>query len=77
MIINIYIPQGPGYIEGPMESNGEFFADKLMDLANMGTAALVFGQILGNQIQWAALLLGFSFLIFSAVVSFFLRRGEK
>jgi len=37
-----------------METNGEFFADKLMDLANYAVAALVFGQLIGAQTNWLA-----------------------
>ncbi|MBI2166649.1 MAG: hypothetical protein HYU34_00185 [Candidatus Omnitrophica bacterium] len=60
-----------------METNGKFFADKLMDLANFGVTALVFGQLLAEQMKIFPLVLGFSLLIVLPVVSYFLRKKFK
>ena len=59
-----------------MLTRREFFADKLMDLANLVAAVLVFGQWLALQIQWNAFLIGFSFYGLCAVVSYHWRETE-
>ncbi len=58
-----------------MTSHGEFYADKIMDLANLGAAALVFGQIAEGRIAWLALLGGVIWLLFCCMLSYFLRKG--
>lgn len=54
----------------------ELIADKVMDLANLVAAALVFGQWLTRSIQFDAFLLGASFYVFSLVVSYHLSRRK-
>jgi len=45
-----------------VETQGEFFADKLMDLANLAAAALIFGQLVsGQRLEWGPLLMGSRF----------------
>ena len=60
-----------------METQGEFFADKLMDLANLAMAALVFVQLVGGQIQGRPFVIGFAFFSIAVVISFLLRRKEE
>lgn len=57
-----------------MESHGEFFADKLMNLANLGVAATVFGQTLEAKFRWKLGFLGLGFFLFSVVVSWLFRK---
>ncbi len=58
-----------------MTSYGEFYADKLMDLANLGAAALIFGQLAEGQTDWHSLVIGFTWFCGCVVVSYFLRKG--
>ena len=59
-----------------METNGQFFADKLMDMANLAAAALIFGQLVGGErLQWWPFLIGVTLLVVCGVVSYILRRG--
>lgn len=37
---------------------GKFWADKLMDLANLSAAVLIFGQLTARQIYWQGVILG-------------------
>ena len=61
-----------------MESHGEFFADKIMDLANIGVGAGLLGQALEGKLSLGVGLLGLSFFSFCTVVSYILRkRGTK
>jgi len=53
---------------------GEFWADKLMDLANLSVVVLVFGQFVTNKITWPAVLMGIGLYILAVVLSLFLRR---
>jgi hypothetical protein len=39
-------------------SEGEFWADKLMDLANLSAVVLIFGQLVTPTIRWDTLGLG-------------------
>lgn len=59
-----------------MTTQRGFFADKLMDLANLAVAVLVFGQWVAGQIQFDILLLGLSFYGLTAMVSYYLT-GEN
>lgn len=70
------VPLIPVYDPEVMQTNGEFYADKLMDLANLAAAALIFGQLVENRIVWWAVGIGFSFLITIGVISFFLRKEK-
>ena len=76
MIFNIDILASLSYTPA-MQNNGQFFADKLMDLANLGFAALVFGQFLGGNIRWEIVVAGFAFFYFCIMLSFFFRKGVK
>lgn len=53
-----------------METQREFFADKIMDLANLGMSALVFGQIVEGDLQRIPLTFGLSLLFLLGMVSF-------
>jgi len=58
-----------------MESNQAFFADKLMDLANFASAALIFGQMVGeHKLRWPAFIIGVVLLFVCGVVSYVLRK---
>jgi len=59
-----------------VKSQGEFFADKLMDLANLAAAALIFGQVLSEHAYPEALAIGFSFFVLCAIMSFKLRENK-
>lgn len=60
-----------------MKSHGEFFADKLMDLANLAAAALVFGQVLSEHVYPEAFVIGLSFFGLCAIISFQLRERRN
>lgn len=60
-----------------METWNDFLSDKLMDLANYVAAALIFGQLLADRIEWRAFIFGVAFLIASYMVSFCLRERGK
>lgn len=60
-----------------MQSHGEFFADKLMDLANLAMAALVFGQLVNKEIQWGVFTVGVACFWICIVLSFFFRRQTE
>lgn len=54
----------------------ELLADKLMDLANISIAALVFGQFLSPVgLSWPLIGLGLMFYLVLSVISMHLRRG--
>ena len=59
-----------------MQTNGEFMADKLMDLANMVASALVFGQLINNEIVWWVVAIGVSFFCLCIVISSLLRKEK-
>lgn len=40
------------------KTDGYFWADKLMDLANLAAAVLIFGQFVADRIYWNGLALG-------------------
>jgi hypothetical protein len=60
-----------------MGTHGEFFADKLMDLANLAAAALIFGQIVEGRIVWTVVGIGLSFFFSCVVISLLLRKGWR
>jgi len=61
-----------------MQNQREFFADKLMDLANYAATALIFGQMVGGQrLVWPALAIGTALLLVLGLVSYFLTKGGK
>ncbi len=60
-----------------MTSNGEFYADKMMDLANLAAAALIFGQIAEGHFTLIRLMLGTLLFFFCLVLSYQLRIGGK
>ncbi len=45
---------------------GEFWADKLMDLANLSSTVLVFSQLIGPTISWEVVALGV--LVYDSIV---------
>lgn len=55
-------------------SDGEFWADKLMDLANLEIIVLVFGQFVGLKRYWPAALFGIILYILLIVISRKLRK---
>ncbi len=57
-----------------METHGDFFADKAMDLANAVAAALIFGQLVNRQMVWSAVFIGLCFFFICVVLSFLLRK---
>jgi len=60
-----------------MEAHGQFFADKLMDLANLVAAALIFGQLVGGQIVWRAVVVGILFFFGFSMISYLLREKAR
>ena len=58
-----------------MQPHGEFFADKIMDLANLGVAALIFGQFIEGEILFGPLMAGIGLFVACGVLSYFLRRA--
>ncbi len=60
-----------------MTSHGEFYADKVMDLANLAAAALIFGQVAEGHFSIRSLIIGFILFFFCLVLSYFLRKGIK
>lgn len=60
-----------------MTSRGEFFADKLMDLANLAATVLVFGQWVAPDIHLDAFLIGAAFYGFCGVISYLCWREKK
>lgn len=59
---------------GKSLTDGEFWADKLMDLANLTVVLLVFGQFVGSKIYWSAVGLGLFIYIFITIIAYKLRR---
>ncbi len=45
---------------------GEFWADKLMDLANLSSTVLVFSQLVGPTMSWEIVVLGV--LVYASIV---------
>jgi len=60
-----------------METQGEFYAGKLMDFANYGTTAMIFGKFVEGRMQWLDLGIGIVWYLALSVVSFFLRKGGQ
>ncbi|PIQ82609.1 MAG: hypothetical protein COV76_02705 [Candidatus Omnitrophica bacterium CG11_big_fil_rev_8_21_14_0_20_64_10] len=60
-----------------METHGRFYAGKLMDLANLAAATLVFGQMLTGKIIWPPLWIGGVFFFMCVVISYWLRQGDR
>lgn len=55
---------------------GDFWADKLMDLANLAIAVLVFGQF-GPKIYWIAVIFGVILYFILIIISKKLKGGGK
>jgi len=55
-------------------SEGYFWADKLMDLANLSVVVLVFGQFVTAKIEWLAVAIGICLYIAVGGIAFILRR---
>ena len=60
-----------------MTSHGEFYADKIMDLANLAAAALVFGQVADGHFRWLVLGIGVFLFLLCVVLSYQLRKGSS
>lgn len=60
-----------------MQTNGEFYADKLMDLANFAVVALVFEHVGKGELKTIVLLVAFAFFSTCFMISFLLRLREK
>lgn len=56
-------------IDRKVAYEGEFWADKLMDLANLSIAVLVFNQFASQKIQWHVLGAGVIIYLLLAFVS--------
>lgn len=50
-------------------SEGDFWADKLMDLANYAIAGLVFSQFITHEISWYVIVSGILLYIGLALIS--------
>ena len=61
----------------PMQTNGEFYSDKLMDLANFAMVALVFEQVGKGGLKMAVLLTASAFFFGCFMISFIIRKREK
>ena len=59
-----------------MTSYGEFYADKTMDLANLGAAALILGQIAEGHFRGSVLAVGIGLFVLCLVISYVLRKGR-
>ena len=55
-------------------SDGEFLADKLMDLANLAVVVMVFGQFVAEQKHWDVLFFGAVLYLVAIVAARRLRR---
>lgn len=55
------------------QQDGEFWADKLMDLANFEIIALVFSQLTTSNINWSVLGLGILLYIILSSIARYLR----
>lgn len=57
------------------EEQRKLWADKLMDLANLSVAALIFGALLStSRPQWDLLSLGLTIYFLLAIIATWLRR---
>lgn len=56
-------------------NNGEFWADKIMDLANLAGAVLIFGQLVAAKLNLVGLISGVIIYVGAVIVADnFLRR---
>ncbi len=55
-------------------SDGEFWADKLMDLANLSAIVLIFSQLVSINIYWISLIIGIIFYLLIVLTSYKLRK---
>lgn len=56
------------------QSEGEFWADKLMDLANLSAIVLIFGQFVSDKIYWESVIAGVILYGAIAIIAKYLRR---
>ena len=59
------------------DTDGEFYANKLMDLANLGVAMLVFSQLVSEHPNWIPIGYGCSFFCVFTMLCYLLRTGGK
>jgi len=57
-----------------IQTERKFWADKFMDLANLGFVTLVLSQGIVEKINWQAIILGVILYITLAILSRFLQR---
>ena len=60
-----------------MENQSEFFANKVMDLANLVAAGLFFGPFVAGKINWISVIIGFSFYVLSLMLGLHLTRRMR
>ncbi len=58
-------------------TEGEFWADKLMDLANLAVVILVFGQLVAPKIYFHSIALGVIIYIIFSIISFKFRKKHE
>lgn len=59
---------------GRHQAEGEFWADKLMDLANLSAVVFIFGQFVTEKIHWNVVIGGVILYILMMVISDIIRR---
>ena len=60
-----------------MTSHGEFYADKIMDLANLSAAALIFGQLAEGHIRLLMMICALIWFFFCSVLWYRLRKRGR
>ena len=53
---------------GNRKSDGEFWADKLMDLANLSAVVLIFGQFVTDKTRWIVVIGGIMLYVLILVI---------
>ena len=56
------------------QEDGEFWADKIMDLANLTGAVLIFGQFATSQIHWSGIGIGLVVYGTAVIIATLLRK---
>jgi len=59
-----------------VETRREFFAGKLMDLANLAVLVLIFEQIAKDRTNWGIVLFGAAFFSVVFVICFYAKRRK-
>ena len=60
-----------------MKKGGFFWADKLMDLANLAVAILIFGQLASQKINWTGIISGVLIYFIFVIISIKFRKEQK